>query len=256
MSTRTLTAAPGLLTRLRQEWDHHYAALPHELSDRGEFTCGEIAAQLRAAAVDEADAILHQLLVSAHAGDKVAERIVLNHMLPKAVHYARTSRAIRSMCTSGSVDAVGTAIGAMWQAIAQYKLERTSRVHATLGLNALNLITTSIAHSPATCGSPVDDEYLEYAIHDIDGTDSLESQWGDDSFNDLVTLLRWAIDTDTLTPDEVKLLAGFDLGTLDDRQRLADDLHVNRDSLTRRVYRIRRKLLTAVQEYIRTHGSW
>ena len=74
MSTRTPTAAPGLLTRLRQEWDHHYAALPHELSDRGEFTCGEIAAQLRAAAVDEADAILHQLLVSAHAGDKVAER--------------------------------------------------------------------------------------------------------------------------------------------------------------------------------------
>ena len=77
-----------------------------------------------------------------------------------------------------------------------------------------------------------------------------------DTFHDLVTVLTWAIDTEALTPDDVRLLARFDLGELHERDELAEDLGIGRASLTRRVYRIRVKLMEAVQAHIRENGTW
>lgn len=261
MSTTSLTSrAPGLLTALRDEWDRSYTQLPHHIAGIGDVVCGELTAQIRAAGEDERDRLLHALLVAAHDGDHVAERILLHHMLPKAVHYARTCRALRSISSTGhdSVDAVATAIGAMWQSISTYRLTNAHHVQGNLGLNALNIINGSL--DAGSQDLPVDDDYLTKAVHDNGGSHGIEPEWGEDSLHDLVTLLSWAIDTDTLSPDQVRLLARHDLAERDEREAVRDtlaaELGIARGSLTRRVHRIRLKLVEAVQAHVRTHGAW
>lgn len=71
----------------------------------------------------------------------------------------------------------------------------------------------------------------------------------DDPLRDLVTLFTWAIDNGILTADEVRLLARIELAEGnpgEERQQAADELGISRDTLNRRVHRVRTKLMTAV----------
>ena len=70
----------------------------------------------------------------------------------------------------------------------------------------------------------------------------------EDPFRDLVTILTWAIDSGTLTRDEIQLLVRIELSDKpsEEREIAADDLGVSRETLNRRVSRIRAKLMKAV----------
>lgn len=247
-------AATSTIALLRTEWTDRYVSLSHDFPGIGTRLCGELELELRAAGKAEQDRLLHALLVAASEGDSVAERVLLNHMTPKAHHLARSCAALRSYSYG---DAIATSIGAVWEAIKEYPLHRDTSVHGNIGLNALSIITRTLG-SGLRKGSeemPTSDYELEAAI-DSQGTSHLEPVWGDDSFHDLVTVLSWAVDTDVLSRDDVALLARFDLGDQDDRQALADERSLNRDSLNRRVLRIRNVLVEAVREHVRANGSW
>ena len=86
-------------------------------------------------------------------------------------------------------------------------------------------------------------QYKEY-LEKIAGADET-----DDVFRDLVTILTWAIDANVLRRDEVQLLARIELAEGDPgaaRDAAADELGVSRETLNRRVCRIRTKLMRAV----------
>lgn len=246
-----------LLDRLRTEWDDSVSGRTHDFAGIGIRTCRELEIELKAASWREQDRLLHALVSAGHDGDKLAERVVLQYMLPKAVHLARTCRGLRSLTVvdHSSVDAVGTAIGAMWESIRRYPLNRVEKVKANIGMDALLIVNKSM--SPGDPGEhATEDIYLEQVLQDQGKSATLEPEFGDDTFHDLVTVLTWAIDTEALTPDDVRLLARFDLGELHERDQLAEDLGIGRASLTRRVYRIRVKLMEAVQAHIRENGTW
>lgn len=256
MST-TAPAQTGLLEALRIEWSGSLTDRAHDFPGIGTRSCGELEVELKAATGREQDRLLHALLTAGHDGDALAERVLLQHMLPKAVHLARTCRGLRALTLSDHtpVDAVSTAIGAMWESIRRYPLNRVEKVKANIGMDALLIVNKSM--SPGDPGEhATEDVHLEQVLQDQGKSAALEPEWGDDTFHDLVTVLTWAIDTEALTPDDVRLLARFDLGELHERDELAEDLGIGRASLTRRVYRIRVKLMEAVQAHIRENGSW
>ena len=259
MSATSTTDQPigsqEVLPRLRRQWDHDLADVVYDLAPTGPRLCAELELELRAAPKADQDQMLHALLLAAAEGDEIAEAIVLHHMLPKAVHLARSCAALRS---HSPADAVATAIGAMWEAIRTYPLHRSSSVHGNLGLNALSIISRTLGagHRKGSEEYPTSDEGLAAAMLLEGGVATLEPEWGDDSFRDLVTVLRWATDTGVLSCDEVRILARCDLGDDDERQALADQLGLTRQSLNRRVHRVRTKLIEAVQAHVRANGSW
>ncbi|ODU06743.1 MAG: hypothetical protein ABS81_03780 [Pseudonocardia sp. SCN 72-86] len=256
MSTTTPTQT-GLLEALRTEWSGSLTDREHDFAGIGIRSCSELELELKAAAGREQDRLLHALLTAGHDGDALAERVALQHMLPKAVHLARTCRGLRALTLSDHtpVDAVSTAIGAMWESIRRYPLNRVEKVKANIGMDALLIVNKSM--SPGDPSEHVtEDVYLEQALQEQGKSATIEPEWGDDTFHDLVTVLTWAIDTEALTPEDVRLLARFDLGELHERDELAEDLGIGRASLTRRVYRIRVKLMEAVQAHIRENGTW
>ncbi len=264
MSTTAFTQT-GLLSTLREEWDTDLADREHDFAGIGVRTCGHLEAEIRSAkrtpagpegtGPSEQDRLLHALLAAAHNGDRTAERVVLQFMLPKAVHLARSCRGLRALTinTGTAFDAVSTAIGAAWESIATYPLNRTERVQANLNMDALLIVNKTMRNVDDE--ENVDTADLEVTLELQGKSTPFEPEWGDSSFHDLVTVLQWAIDAEALTPDEVRILARFDLAEeLEERDALAEELGIHRDSLTRKVYRIRVKLIDAVQACVAEHG--
>jgi len=245
----------GVISQLLQDWDERLSVRTHDFGPLGTRSCQDVLLELRASESAEQDLLLHALLSLAAAGDQVSEDLVLYFMLPKASHFTRSCAALRMQ---PHADAAAAAVGAMWEAIRTYPLHRSSSVRGNLGLNALSIITRSLG-AGLQKGSeeyPTADDMLEDALLRDGGVASLEPAWGDDSFHDLVTVLTWAADSGVLTRDEVSLLARCDLGDKAEREDLADQLGINFQSLTRRVHRVRSKLVEAVQAHIRANGSW
>lgn len=254
----TFTLTPGkLLTTLRDEWGNSLAHRTHNFRGIGVRTCEQLMADVNASRDASQDHLLHALLQAGHEGDQLAERVALQCMLPKAVHFARSCTALRNLGTGShtSADAVSTAIGAVWESISTFPLTRTEKIKANIGLDALAIINKTMGTGLGR-EHTAEDDFLEHMMHSTNPTTTFEPSWGDDAFHDLVTVLTWAIDTEALTPEEVRMLARFDLGDPQERDRLADELGSKRDSVTRRVYRIRVKLMNAVRAHILEHGSW
>lgn len=246
-----------LLVRLTTEWQERFSQMTHGFQGIGERLCSELELELRATTGEENDRLMLALVLAVQDGDRLAERVLLNHLMPNAIHHSRTCRGLRSLSPA---DAVGTSIGATWEAIRQYKTHRARSVRANLGMEALSIITTRL-------GSAVDVEYAtEDAALEVEvsrtAISAFTPQWGDDADRDLVEVLRWAIETGVLDRDEVRILARYDLGTRYDadaqasRTALAHELGVARDSLNRRVLRIRNKLIEAVRAHVQAHGAW
>ena len=244
----------GYFSTLCMEWDRDFAGRTHDFGSLGMLECGDLEEALHIVKKPEADRRLHILLSQAAAGDKVAERVVLQVMLPKTAQLARTCACLRSLSPA---DAAWSAFGAMWEAVKTYPLHRTTSVAGNLGLNALAVINE-------TLGLPrnhvdeigVLDEDLEAKMNEGAEARSTEPEWGDSSFHDLVKVLTWAADTGALTRQEISILARADLGDDTDRVSLADELGSTRASLSKRVWRIRTKLMEAVHDYVQVNGRW
>lgn len=246
-----------LLVRLTTEWQQRFSQMTREFRGIGRRLCSELELELRATTGDENDRLMLALVIAVQDGDRLAERVLLNHLIPNAIHHARSCRGLRSLSPA---DAVGTSIGATWEAIKQYKTHRTRAVRANLGMEALSIITTRLG-TAVDVEYPTDDATLEVEVSRTTVA-SVAPQWGDDTDRDLVEVLRWAIETGTLDREEVRILARYDLGdrydadSQESRTALAEELGVARDSLNRRVLRIRNKLIEAVRSHVQAHGAW
>jgi hypothetical protein len=236
----------GLLTDLRTEWTESYADTEHVFGPLGSIRPGILLAKLQSRTLPKAvlDGHMHTLVLLSHRGDHVAERLLLELMTPKAIQLARTCAPLRNLSPA---DAVSTTLSVIWEKIRTYPEHLTETVAGNIGLNALNEITRSFG---STTEISADIDELERAMNDD------PNHYGDSSFDNLVKVLSWAVDARVLTRDEVSLLATVDLGTSAERQHLADQLDVTRDTLNKRVWRIRNKLITAVREHIVSFGRW
>jgi hypothetical protein len=244
----------GYLSTLCLEWDRDFADRAHDFGSLGILDCGALETVLHTASKVDADRQLHVLLSQAASGDKIAERVVLQVMLPKTAQLARTCACLRSLSPA---DAAWSAFSAMWEAVKTYPLHRTRSVAGNLGLNALAVINESLGlprNHVDEVGVP--DEDLEAKMNEGTEARSAEPEWGDSSFHDLLKVLTWAADTGTLTRQEISILARADLGEESDRESLADELQSTRAALSKRVWRIRTKLMEAVHEYVQVNGRW
>lgn len=254
MSHTTYRTNTGYLSTLCIEWDRDYAGTLHDFGMLGILECGPLEESLHRVSKSEGDRLLHALLTLAVDGDRVAERLVLQAMLPKTAQLARTCACLRSLSPA---DAAWSAFSAMWEAVKTYPLHRTTSVAGNLGLNALAIINE-------TLGLPrnhvdeigVSDEDLEAKMNEGADAQSAEPEWGDSAFHDLVKVLSWAAETGTLARDEISILARADLGEQSDRSALANELGASRAALSKRVWRIRTKLMEAVHEYVQVNGRW
>lgn len=224
------------------EWNTTLASHPHVFGRLGELT-GDEAIDLirRPQPAADRDATLLALLTLEHEGDEVAGRVLLKSFLPVAFRLARTSSSTRSLWQHSPTDATATTISVLWEVIHTYPLHRDRAVSGNIRGECLKLLEKDLG-THAGMEITVDTETLDQIVTD-------NEPWGDDAFRNLVTLLTWAVDSNTLTRDEVALLARIELADGDpgdERERAAAEVGISRETLNRRVHRIRTKLIHAV----------
>src|SRR5690606_33998184 len=77
-----------------------------------------------------------------------------------------------------------------------------------------------------------------------------------EAVDELAEVLRWGLESNAITNEDVRVIAAVDLGARGDRERLADELGVSAPSIVRRAHRIRARLKQAVSAEVERLGSW
>ena len=236
-------SATTLERALLNEWNETLATQCHDFGALGELTGDEAVNLIRQPqAAEDRDEILIQLLELEHTGNAVAGKVVMKSFLALAFRLARTSSSVRPIWRHSPTDATATTIGALWEVIRTYPLHRTRSVAGNIRLECVKLLERGFGTVTEVSWTAVDDETLEYLV-------DANTEPADDPVRDLITLFTWAIDNGTLAADEVRLLARIELADGipgEERERAAAELGISRDSLNRRVHRIRTKLMQAV----------
>lgn len=249
--------ATGVLGGVVAEWNRRHANRGAVFGSLGFRNAGELETEIHNLPKAATDSALHELLTLEHSGHELAGRLVLQLMLPKVAHFTNRCTGFTAL-RMPIAERQQASLEAMWEAIRTYPLRRAKSVSGNLALNALALITkeygTYLSDQPEL--SIGDEEVLQSLADREAVAESSEPAWGDSSYDELVKLLSWAVESDALTRDEVSLLARFDLGEQDDRAALATDLNVSPATLIKRVWRIRTKLVSAVRTHIETFGRW
>lgn len=252
-----MTAHSALLETIHTDWDLLHADAEHTYGALGTLSGAAVLELVqRPQSRESRDAVLHALIALSQSGHQAANRVLIRAFAPLAVRQARTTAALSDLEPG---DAIATAIGALWETIATYKLERVSSVAGNIRGNMLSLLCSmSKRHRNQTWGEVVlPHEDLTIAAENIDPMPSEPTVT--DTYRDLVDVLTWAIENETLTKDEVSLLVRFELTDEDaalEREQLAEQLGVSRAALYQRVSRLRRRVTAAIQEHVRTHGRW
>lgn len=230
-------------------WNTRLADVPTELGSFGRVTPRSLVTRIRQTAdLDARDRLVRELVDLAQSGVDAAEQLLLLLMLPRAVHLTRTCRGLRVLPVR---DAQAIAVGALWEAIRELPPTATTAVLHRIGLDALKIVTRTATAAIDVPEVAIEDEALHRLV---DAPDA--SAPADSTIRELAAMLRWAIDTGTLTAEEVRQLAVVDLGEPADRARLARELGIERTSLTRRAHRIRGRLRDGVRREIEVAGAW
>lgn len=236
-------AAITLERALLNEWNDTLATTRHTYGTLGDLTGDEAVNLIRQPQTAEArDLILLELLELEHAGHVAAGKVVVKSFLALAFRLARTSSSVREIWRHSPTDATATTIGALWEVVHTYPLHRSTSAAGNIRLECIKLLEKGFGTIAEVDTVTVDDATLEYLVDS--STEPVE-----DTFRDLVTLLTWAIDNDVLTRDEVRLLTRIELAEGNpgkERALAAEELGISRETLNRRVHRIRTKLMTAV----------
>lgn len=230
-----------LADQLFDEWNATHGHSVHDFGSLGELT-GDEAVQLirRQQPNADRDAILITLLTLEHAGDQFAGRVLLKSFMPLALRLPASCSSTRALWRHSPADARTATIGVLWEVLHNYPLHRAANVSGNIRLETIKLLGRCYGNNSSVDDIAVEDETLERIV----GSDD-----SDDVFRDLVTILTWAIDSGTLRRDEVQLLARIELADGDPgeaREAAADELGITRDTLNKRVSRIRNKLMHAV----------
>lgn len=236
----TVRPAP-LMTRLNDEWVSSFADREHAFGALGSRSCGELLAEIRQARGEDQDVLLYELLQLAHTGDVVAERLLVQVLIPAA---QRMSNRVRSLADLDRSERVGYAIGQAWESMNGYPMHLRRRVHANLTMGLLKRLSPEKTQNDRIVADrtfPIADEALEVAAGSWGGPDKPVEVLAADLF-------AWAVDTGVLTSDETALLAQVAFGEKKQTD-LASELGVSVDCLNKRVARIRGRLKVAYQHH-------
>lgn len=255
-------AGAGALGQINTDWLTIAATCtPASWSDAAphlaqSHTLADVLVAIATSTGEATDAILHTLLSAHHNGDTVAGRVLLQTMLGSVRRLMHTARYRRLD------DPASSALEAMWHSIASYPLRRRRSVAANLALGALKHL-----HSCAEHELPAGD-LLDVHIHREQVSGRI-APTPPDPKDEVTRLLAWALDSGTLTSDEVSLLARTYLTDTDpagaqtspaairERQRRVEEALADEHGITRSAIRHRRrnlvaKLAAAVNSHIDT----
>jgi len=221
---------------LNSEWAGAYSRRSISLR-AGVLTGDQILERISTLKAQERDAFMLELIRLSQNGQQLASRVLLQAMLPKAIRNARTVKGLRAESIE---DAVDISISAMYTSIATYRVDSwRSSVAAVLGLKAIGIINGNTVSVETTSGYENDE--LESIIneahdeaHPIDAPPS--------GFHAVVAVLQWALDSHTLTRDQIRILANYELGDKAERAELVEQLGITRESLRRQALRLRNRL--------------
>ncbi|NIG66732.1 hypothetical protein [Microbacterium sp. Be9] len=253
----TIQPAP-LMTRLNLEWSTTHAPREHYFGALGIRLCGELLEEIhqvhraarskqisssdRDAYLAEEDAILIELISLAHTGDRIAERTLVQLLLPAA---QRMAHRVRSLGDMDRADRVGYAISMAWEMISQYKLHLRRRVHANLTMGLLRLLSPKKTQNDlvvANCTTPVSDDVLEAVAGGWSGPEQPIEVLA-------VRLFSWGVDNGIVTREETALLARVTLGE-EKQTDIAQELGVSVDCINQRIKRSRQRLRVAFGEIL------
>lgn len=245
-----ITSSLPLLDTLNSEWNDQLSVSTYDFGSLGSMT-GSHALHLvqQKQDTEQRDAILLELLKLEGAGHPVAGRVILQSFLPLVVGYARTSAATRNLWRHSRADAIATTISAIWEVITVF-LDEVGSGHSR---NIAGRIRSNLIKTLSCFAGHVGTEYNVACdfLEDL-GNNDPTNELGiiqDDPTQELITLFTWAIDHCILAREEIHLLVRIELAEGDPgaaRDDAAHDLGISRESLNRRVHRIRTKLMTAV----------
>ncbi|MFB8386501.1 hypothetical protein ACFC3F_05080 [Microbacterium sp. NPDC055910] len=239
MSITSTRPAP-LMTRLNSEWTTQIAAKEYEFGSLGFHTAGALLEQIRTTKGAAQDALLYELVTLAHQGDRTAERVVLQSLIPAA---QRMAHRVRSLDDFDRHDRVGYAIGAAWESIQKYKLHLHARVMANLTMNMLGILApekTANDRLIADKTAPMAADVLEIEAGAWQEPERTPEE-------QLANLFTWALDIKLVTTDELALLSRTALSD-EKHADIASELGLSTACLRKRADRIRARIATAVQE--------
>ena len=257
-------AAGSLPVRLNQEWARlrtsseavnglgRWAGLPRwadglDLSGLDDLDAVVRHVQDTHRTVAERDKVLLGLLAMSQSGDRLAGRVVLQVMLPKAIRLAK-SVASHEDWTEGADEAQAAVLAALWVAIATYPLERRpGRVTANLALDTLAL--TQRGHTGSSWQvhpvreQPCEDlSLLAEPVLDPAGPDDLTGP----ADAELMTVLAWGVRNGILRLDQARLMArvyGLDAhGDIHSTAPLVAETGLSWRVLRQRCHRLARRL--------------
>lgn len=253
----TIQPAP-LMTRLNLEWSNTHAPRVHDFGVLGVRVCGELFEEIRylrhqarsnqnTPGIREEylvaeDEILIELISLARAGDRMAERTLVQVLLPAA---QRMAHRVRSLGDMDRADRVGYAITMAWEMISQYKLHLRRRVHANLTMGLLRLLSPKKTQNDlvvADCTAPVSDEVLEAVAGGWSGPEQPIEVLA-------ARLFSWGVENGIVTREETALLARVTLGE-EKQTDIARELGVSVDCINQRVKRSRQRLRVAFGEIL------
>lgn len=235
----TSTAAPAsLMTKLDVEWAARYADRSRDFGLEATCTGTELRALLDNK--DSRDEVAYLLLTAARAGNRDAERALVQALIPVA---RRMAHRLRTLDDFDWGDRVSIAIVAAWEAVRTFKLRYRTRVWANLTMTLLDRLTPyrTANQRHVEDQTIVVDHTVMVEVVDADPADSSASPEAK-----LAVLFTWAIDTGVLSRDEVALLSRVALGD-EPRAQIAGELGLTDDTLRKRVERTRQKLSAAVR---------
>lgn len=245
----TVQPAP-IATRLNTEWESRYAHREYLFGALGIRSCDDLITEIRAgvrrdsstAQRERTDVVLYELLTLARSGNRIAERVLVQVLLPAAQRMAHRVRALDGM---DRADRVGYAITCAWEVIGvDYKMHLHQRVHANLTMGLLGKLsertpTDKAIHDQTTA---VSNEFLEAELDAWTGAEPPVEVLA-------LRLFAWAVDTGALTREETALLARVTMGDDEEtREQIAESLGITIDNLHKRVQRIRKRLKAAYTE--------
>lgn len=196
---------------------------------------------------DERNGALMDLIALARADDQLSELAVCTLVLRSVTDRLLTAKSLWGMDYATCQD---TVLEALWTAIHKHTIATRSKVFYSLVLNTLHVLSAKTRRDAARGGEefPVEDIWLEQPR----SSDSVP-----DTATEITELLAWALDSGSLTADEVSLLARVHLahnGT--SLHPLADELGIKYKTLMYRAEVVRTKLRKAVQSHIAEWGRW
>lgn len=255
-SASTAIRHTPLLTKLNLDWADRYRRASVDFGVLGERVAGELVAEIRAAhkaARDsglgaeeraghaaEEDRLLYGLLVASHGGNRHAERVLIQILLPAV---ERMAHRIPRLDEFDRCDRVGCAIGAAWEAIGTYRMHLRGRVHANLTLRTLHILCPEKRRNDIE----VADRTSTIPSHLFDEVISREAEQPVEV--KLMDLFTWAVDSRVVTREQVALLSRTALSGRPHAE-IAAEMGLTVKALRNRADRIRRRISRAVDEQL------